>query len=399
MNVSLQTFSSDLDEELHSRPSSRHDLSDSTAESNVKSMSSGGPRSRHTASTSLDSTRHALSTRKSQDSSVSASYCRNGTSSGWSPITTRSTEFNIDDYVSSDDESITPSKKESCGTAEGEEDLLFKEGYGATGVALPGLEALDGDTVYFARYSTGSRRNSVSSDGSAAIAAGPVDCRLSMGQEIPTPSMQGSVPDGGLYSGTFGRNSMPDHLMYLAVSTVQGNDGDISPAEDAYHIAQLLPGTITAGSENGKYDDMIALDQGATCLSALGTPQCRIVESDARPATSATEATKGESERIGTGTAGGLRKDEKARKRAEGLRSTREKRLTRTLGELEDDKTTAKLKARIGNADEDPDRGVKRDVAGGDERSLPSEQNAESFDSWQEENVGEAKQFAPTSGR
>lgn len=58
--------------------------------------------------------------------------------SGWSPTTTRSTGFNIDDYVSSDDDSfITTTKKRP--TAEGEEELLFKGSYGATGAELPGL--------------------------------------------------------------------------------------------------------------------------------------------------------------------------------------------------------------------------------------------------------------------
>ncbi|ROW16687.1 hypothetical protein VPNG_01745 [Cytospora leucostoma] len=375
MSVGLQGLSSDLGEQPHSRPSSQHDLSDSTAESNVKSGSSGGPRSRHTASTSLDSTRPALSIRKSEGSSLSASNFRPGTSSGWSPTTTRSTEFNIDDHISSDDESIITPRKHSRVTAEGEEGLLFKEGYGVAGVALPGLEALEGDAVYFARYSKESRRISVSSDGSAAIAAGPVDNRLDMAREIPTPSMQGSVPDGVLYSSTFGRSSMPDHLMYLAVSTIQGDDGDISPAEEFYEVPKLLPGTTTAGNENGEYHGMDALEQGATCLSALGTPQYRIVGSDATPTTSATRTMKQESGDVGIGTAVRLRKDEKARKRAEELRSTREKRLTRALGKIEDDKATAKLEAQVGDAEEGPDRGGKRDVVGGDTRPLPSEQD------------------------
>ncbi|KAK7743139.1 hypothetical protein SLS53_004224 [Cytospora paraplurivora] len=377
MRVGLQALSSDLDEQPHSRPSSRHDLSDSTVESNVKSGSSGGLRSRHTASTSLDSTRPALSTHKSEGSSLSASNFRPGTSSGWSPTTTRSTEFNIDDPISSDDESITTPRKHSGVTAEGEEDLLFKEGYGVTGVALPGLEAVKGDAVYFARYSRESRRNSVSSDGSAAIAASPVDNRLDMAQELPTPSIQGSVPHESLYSGTFGRSSMPDHLMYLAVSTFQGNYGDISPTEYFYEVPNLLPSTTTAGSENGEYNGMNALEQGATCLSALGTPQYRIVGSDETPATSATKITKQDSGNVGIGTAVRLRKDEKARKRAEELRSTREKRLTKTMGKIEDDKATAKLETEIGDAGEDPDREGKRDVASGDERPLPSEQDAE----------------------
>lgn len=59
--------------------------------------------------------------------------------SGWSPTTTRSTGFNIDDYVSSDDDSFITTTKKRRPTAEGEEELLFKGSYGATGAALPGL--------------------------------------------------------------------------------------------------------------------------------------------------------------------------------------------------------------------------------------------------------------------
>lgn len=126
------------------RNSSTHDwaLNTSSTTGSASSSSNGlysgasgslRPISRHTKSTSIDS----LPRPPSSQSGVSASVGQHS-GSGWSPTTTRSTGFNIDDYVSSDDDSFTTTTRKRP-TAEGEEELLFKGSYGATGAELPGL--------------------------------------------------------------------------------------------------------------------------------------------------------------------------------------------------------------------------------------------------------------------
>ncbi|KAK3688606.1 hypothetical protein B0T22DRAFT_159087 [Podospora appendiculata] len=95
--------------------------------SDASSNSFQRPQSRHTANTSVDLSNASASLKASSHSSFAAS-----------PNTPKSANFNIDDYISSDDDSFTTAHR--AAGAEGEEDLLFSDaGYGANGFQLPGL--------------------------------------------------------------------------------------------------------------------------------------------------------------------------------------------------------------------------------------------------------------------
>ena len=99
--------------------------------SDASSNPSHRPQSRHTANTSVDLSNCAQSIFKA------SSYASLDSGAAMSPRTTKSSNFNIDDYVSSDADSFT----EPCRPrGEGEEGLLFSEdGYGIGGCQLPGL--------------------------------------------------------------------------------------------------------------------------------------------------------------------------------------------------------------------------------------------------------------------
>lgn len=326
--------------------------SDSAGSSNLYTASSGRPYSRHTASTSLDSTNHAFPSRKSEESSASTSNGQRGTTCDWSQAT-RSSGFNIDDYVSSDDDSFTTARKDSRLTAEGEEDLLFKPGYGITGAALPGLEELEEHAAYPVLPYRLSRRSSVSSDSSAAIPAGPLDNRFSVAQNIPTPLRQvKSDPEMDLYGGTFGRGSMRDYFRDPEMSASVGEERGMPSPADLDDYFWPMSRTTTAGSENGVYDEVLASNRGKMRLSALGHPYDRKPGLDASPAKSAAEKIREEKGKFDIATAIRLRKEEKARRRSEGLRNSREKRLSRMSGEVEAGEI-ASLKERLDDGDED----------------------------------------------
>ncbi|KAK1759414.1 hypothetical protein QBC47DRAFT_105792 [Echria macrotheca] len=89
------------------------------------------PQSRHTANTSVDLSHGAPSLSKVP------SHASLDSGAAMSPKTARSSNFNIDDYISSDDDSFIESRRPR---GEGEEGLLFSDsGYGAGGFQLPGL--------------------------------------------------------------------------------------------------------------------------------------------------------------------------------------------------------------------------------------------------------------------
>ena len=85
--------------------------------------------SRHTADTSVDLS-NGFSIKSGSRTSLNTTIAN-------SPKTVKSAgNFNIDDYISSDEDEYTPSRPR----AEGEEDLLFNDaGYGIEGFMLPGL--------------------------------------------------------------------------------------------------------------------------------------------------------------------------------------------------------------------------------------------------------------------
>ncbi|KAK0715821.1 hypothetical protein B0H67DRAFT_554268 [Lasiosphaeris hirsuta] len=99
--------------------------------SDTSSNSFQRPQSRHTANTSVDLSNDSPSITKM----LSHGSLDSGTA--MSPQTAKSSNFNIDDYLSSDDESVTAGHRPR---AEGEEELLFSDnGYGLSGAQLPGL--------------------------------------------------------------------------------------------------------------------------------------------------------------------------------------------------------------------------------------------------------------------
>ncbi len=93
------------------------------------------PHSRHTANTSIDLSHSTPSLTKFP----SHASLDSGTAMSPQPIRSGNgtiTTFNIDDYISSDDDFAEPRRPR----AEGEEDLLFSDsGYGLNGFQLPGL--------------------------------------------------------------------------------------------------------------------------------------------------------------------------------------------------------------------------------------------------------------------
>ncbi|CAK7231795.1 hypothetical protein SCUCBS95973_008041 [Sporothrix curviconia] len=110
--------------------------------SSSSSATYGRPHSRHTASTSIDLSiagpgstlgsslvsTHSDTAKKMQSPKPDAKQ---------PPALRQSPQFNIDDYVSSDDDSFIAGQAERSVS---EEDLLFGSGYGKNGMQLPGLE-------------------------------------------------------------------------------------------------------------------------------------------------------------------------------------------------------------------------------------------------------------------
>ncbi|KAL1868755.1 hypothetical protein VTK73DRAFT_3507 [Phialemonium thermophilum] len=101
--------------------------------SDTSSNSFQRPHSRHTANTSVD-LGNGYSVRNSSRTSVTSSTCGSGPRS---PVAARLNAFNIDDYISSDEDDPSSPRRPR---GEGEEELLFRDrGYGVYGSQLPGL--------------------------------------------------------------------------------------------------------------------------------------------------------------------------------------------------------------------------------------------------------------------
>lgn len=372
--------------------------SDTTGHSNVFSAASGRPHSRHTANTSLDS--------KSAESFMTANNGQHG--SDWSPVTNRSKNFNIDDYVSSDDDSFTTPDKKTRPTAEGEEDLLFKTGYGISGVALPGLEALGEEDEYSGVPTQNNRNDSVSSNGSAAVASSPKDTRLRFGTDhdlSPTLRHVRSDPEE-LYMSTFGRllmrglqrpstasvwepkeehQSQAEHLDESYTPSASSTDSDdpgdrrstvgslggFRPGQrsessfSVYSTGGTVTTTITGGAKavdhRDTFDDMRLPRRGLKRLSALGTLYGRSMSgsfgpSDRRRPAAASDGALREEMRASDIIR--RRKEDKTRKRSDGggLRSIREKRLTEAFGRPGND-GIARLRDHLREDDEMWDTG------------------------------------------
>ncbi|POS78385.1 hypothetical protein DHEL01_v203214 [Diaporthe helianthi] len=353
---------------------------------------------RHTANTSLGS--------KSAESFMTATNGQHG--SDWSPATNRSKNFNIDDYVSSDDDSFTTPEKKARPTAEGEEDLLFKVGYGISGAALPGLEALGEEDEYSGVPTRNNRNDTVSSKGSAAMSSSPKDTRLRFGTDhdlSPTLRHVRSDPEE-LYMSTVGRllvrgfqrpstanvwepkeeHEIPaehlDESYTPSTSSTDSNEpGDrrstvgslagFRPRQrsessfSVYSTGGTVTTTITGGARaidhRDTYNDMGAPRRGLKRLSALGTLYGRSMSgsfgsSDPwRPTTASNEAPR---EEMRASDIIRRRKEDKTRKRSDGvgLRSIREKRLTEAFGRPGNDEI-ARLREHLRDDDEMWDSG------------------------------------------
>lgn len=207
----------------------------------------------------------------------------------------QSTGFNIDDYISSDDDdSFAADKKRPTGEDEG--DLLFKDGYGVTGAALPGLL----ESMMDVCLPTSSSEDNEEAGDDAAAAPDINDDRVSSGgslQSSPSSSRSQrlrhahSSPDSDLLR-TFGRSragaAPPPAVRPRAKSSKQAPSW--LPSEDwarhnsAAQQVKRLPsvlltvhrGLYEAGSEEAGQQQKPC--RGQKRLSALGTPYGRAME-------------------------------------------------------------------------------------------------------------------------
>lgn len=350
----------------------------STASStNIYSGGSGRPASRHTKATSVDSTQEPTFSRKSEDSFLSAQSHGPQSGIGWSPATTRSTGFNIDDYISSDEDSFTTEKRRRRPTSDGEEELLFKDGFNGT---LPGLlepaadsscpapvvrlkrsrnqEEIDAAEPPIIAQERAEARGWQDADGDSA-AAEIEDDRVSVDREMPMTLLRhvrSSPEDGNL--GTFGRRSR----------RATQETAFRPAAEDEWAI-----------SSNMMYDNMPSPTRNQKRLSALGTLYGRSLDSGIafdgsnspdflRHGTSNYESLNSggtireESEKLDHAAAIRLWKEAKMKKRASDARTIRERRMTRAFGDLEED-IAAMLRAQ--SEAEEFERGRTLNRAGG----------------------------------
>lgn len=137
----------DIEDLIPERSASRRkwSMDSTTATLSSSASNSQRPQSRHTANTSVDMMPYVKGANPSLETFESPTYhtalensCR--TSMYLAAESTYdgrlSSEFNIDDYLSSDDDLTSP----KCPRGAGEEDLVFSDtGYGLGGVELPGL--------------------------------------------------------------------------------------------------------------------------------------------------------------------------------------------------------------------------------------------------------------------
>lgn len=352
------------------RSSSTRDWTLITPSNGSTSSSSNGPYSgasgsmrpvsRHTKATSIDSIPRPPSSQSCLSASVGQS------AGGWSPSTTRSTGFNIDDYVSSDDDSFTTKKRRPSG--EGEEELLFKDGYGVTGASLPGLlESMVGASPPRARSYRASQLRSPpeqpEEEGEAEdnddAAEGPDidDVRCNEIRHQPrtlSRLMQRSLEHEQFR--TFGRQSGRPLARSSSIPswvpsddwahTAQTKRPAAAPSSRPSSRLSSRPSSRPSSSSNaGMYEDLRPPCRGQKRLSALGTLHGRNVDStDGEGAGVAKKANSSKvepvspiKEDIDPAVTLRLRKETKARKREEEAQTIREKRMTRAFGRLEED--------------------------------------------------------------
>ncbi|KAK0718310.1 hypothetical protein B0T26DRAFT_752246 [Lasiosphaeria miniovina] len=276
LSVVPVTGSSNLDEfseHASLRNRSMRGWSASSATPTASDISSNQrPQSPHTANTSINLSSSCSPVQSSRESSLD-----NGT--GLSPKTPQSVAFNIDDYVSSDDDSFSTCQRPPRG--EGEEDLLFRDdvGYGVHGTQLPGLF----DALSIA-------------DG--APQSSPQQKRMMM-EGLHAHSLTALSP---VYdAGTFGRSRR------FILDTAADDDDD----DDNYYLdgAEVFLLRTLQGT-------------GTTRLSALHSGSSRTSQQQQQHATAGDVIEEEREGKVDVAAAVKLRKEVKARKRAQALSSS-----------------------------------------------------------------------------
>lgn len=306
--------------------------------------------------------------------------------SGWSPTTTRSTGFNIDDYVSSDDDSfITTTKKRP--TAEGEEELLFKGSYGATGAELPGLlESMimgascspPPSRVVGFRGATSQLLSSPSPlaeeaedgeyDDDAAEGPDIDDIRpvgRARGQPFTPPFSQTQHPHSDQYRNSVGgkQTAKPRAQSNITPSWLPSDNWVLRPGSRLSQVKRPTTSSSTTSntgpvSSEDNNTHASPTSRGQSRLSAFGTlPLRNLVAADTEGVkrtngAGSSSITSNSSKEPATNSSSKeetdpavlavrLRKEAKSRKREEEARTIREKRMTRAFGRVDEDALAA----------------------------------------------------------
>lgn len=334
-------------------PAASNAGSASTVSNPSYSGSSGRPHSRHTKATSVDSDYPPLSSRRSEESCRSTTFGQTSSSPGISPVMT---DFNIYDYISSDDESFTTERKPRRPLAEGEEDLLFKPGYGTSGAALPGLsDGLPGLSQAVVEDPCPSPiirdTRSVSLNSTLPDYEDDLDAvdlldvegdNISVDRDLPTTFLRHTRNVFEFEKGsTLGRKRNHSRPVIKKAISTSNTEASLVSGDSEYYTP---PAT---SNEMYMYDEEPTLRRGLQRLSAFGTWHGRdfVAPESVDPHAKKDDPALGEPEnkekevvdtkKVDISSAIRARKVAKAQKRAEHAMNNRQKRLTRTFGNLE----------------------------------------------------------------
>lgn len=302
------------------------------------------------------------------------------------------TDFNIYDYISSDEESLTTGRNIRHPLAEGEEDLLFKAGYGSTGAALPGLsETMDSPLKAVVEdacpspiikdtrdMDMDSSMSEFSEDLNAVGPAGTEDDRISVDRDLPATFLRRTRTVPALEKSAHGRSRSSGRPVVTKATSMSNTEASFGSGDSDYYT----PPASTDGFH--MYDEEPTLQRGLQRLSAFGTWHGRDFVAPERVDHFGPNANKNESlsppdnnsqsnnnnnnnnskdamEKIDIAAAIRLRKAAKAQKRAEDAMTNRQKRLTRTFGNLEEQiAALLRMQNLEDNVDDDDDEEPER---------------------------------------
>lgn len=277
------------------------------------------------------------------------------------------TDFNIYDYISSDEESFTTERKTRRPLAEGEEDLLFKAGYGSTGAALPGLsETLPSPSEALVEDACPSpiikdtrdmdMENSLSDDSEDLDVVDPAeieDDRISVDRDLPATFLQRTRNVLAPKKSVKGKSRTPCRPVVTKVTSMANTEASFASGDSEYYTPPASADGLYM------YDEEPTLQRGLQRLSAFGTWHGRdfvapesvdrfgphankdgsslSLENNNNINNSIGSSSKESTEKIDVVAAVRLRKAVKAQKRAEDAIQNQQKRLTRTFGNLEEE--------------------------------------------------------------